>query len=188
MELAGAYRIELDRNQDERGFFARTFDAREFESRGMAPAIAQCSTSFNLQRGTVRGLHYQAPPFEEAKLVRCTAGAICDIIVDIRDDSATFGHWVLNELTSENRSMVYIPPGFAHGFQTLQDNSEILYQITAEFDPGATRGIRWDDETLRINWPIRNGITISERDAAFGTLRDRYGTSLDAVGLRSTPG
>lgn len=163
--LASAYVIELERRDDARGFFARTFCAREFAEYGLLSTVAQCNTSFSLRRGTVRGMHYQVTPHEEAKLVRCTTGAIVDVIVDIRSGSPTYAEWRSVELTSENRTMLYVPPGFAHGFQTTADNTEVLYQVSAEYAPSAERGIRWNDPVLNIKWPITDGLTISERDA-----------------------
>lgn len=167
LDLAGAYLIDIESHHDDRGFFARTFDAREFSECGLFATVAQCSTSFNARRGTLRGLHYQAAPHEEAKVVRCTAGAIFDVIVDIRPESPTYAEWRSAELTSENHRMLYIPPGFAHGFQTLEKNVEVFYQISVEYVPTAGRGIRWDDPALGITWPINDGVIISARDAAF---------------------
>ena len=165
LDLAGAYLIDLEPHQDERGFFARTFDAREFGERGMFPTVAQCSTSFNARRGTIRGMHYQVAPCEEAKVVRCTSGAILDVIVDIRPESPTYTKWCSVELTSNNLRMLYVPPGFAHGFQTLENNTEVFYQISVEYAPSAGRGIRWNDPVLGISWPITDGVIVSDRDA-----------------------
>ncbi len=166
LALRGAFLIEPERLEDERGFFARTFCAEEFAARGLRGAVAQCSVSYNRRRGTLRGLHYQAPPHEEAKLVRCTRGAAYDVIVDIRPDSATFRQWAAIELSAENRRMLYIPEGFAHGFQTLVDETEMLYQISTAYVPEATRGIRWDDPSLAIEWPPTAARVISPRDLA----------------------
>jgi dTDP-4-dehydrorhamnose 3,5-epimerase len=167
LELAGAWRIDIEPHRDDRGFFARTYCAREFTEHGLVPDVAQCSTSFNAKRGTVRGMHYQLAPHAEEKVVRCTAGAIFDVIVDIRPDSRTYSRWCGLELSAENRRMLYIPTGFAHGFQTLTDNAEVLYQISVEYAPGASRGIRWTDPSLNIAWPITAGVIVSERDASF---------------------
>lgn len=167
--LAGAYLIELEQLEDERGFFARSFCQNEFKAHGLDPVVAQCNVSFNRKRGTLRGLHYQAEPHAEAKLVRCTRGAIWDVIVDLRKDSPTIHKWHAAELTAENRRALYIPAGFAHGFQTLADDSEVLYQMSEYYDPGLARGVRWDDRTLAIRWPIKQAI-ISSRDRAFPTL------------------
>jgi len=164
MDLAGAYAIDLESSVDDRGFFARTFCAREFADRGLETVVAQESISYNRRRGTVRGMHYQAIPYSETKTVRCTAGAVYDVIVDLRAGSQTYGKWQGTELSEQNRRILYIPAGFAHGFQTLVDGSELFYQMSVEFVPAAARGIRWDDQTLDIKWPIRDGITISSKD------------------------
>ena len=167
--LAGAYLIELEQLEDERGFFARSFCQNEFKARGLDPVVAQCNVSFNRQRGTLRGLHYQAEPHAEAKLVRCTRGAVWDVIVDLRKGSPTARKWHSVELTAENRRALYIPAGFAHGFQTLADDTEVLYQMSEFYHPELARGVRWDDRTLAIRWPITQAI-ISSRDRAFPTL------------------
>ena len=151
--LAGAYLIEPDRRADERGFFARTWSAREFEEHGLEPGLAQCSVSYNRRRGTLRGLHYQAPPFAEVKIVRCTRGAVFDVAVDLRPDSPTFQKWVAHELTEDNGHAVYVPRGFAHGFLTLADATEVEYQISTPHAPEAARGVRWDDPFCGIRWP-----------------------------------
>lgn len=164
IELKGAYVIEPTPASDERGFFARTFCAEEFARRGLSCSMAQCSTSFNERQGTLRGLHYQAPPYGEEKLVRVTMGAIFDVIVDLRAGSATFGRWFGLVMSAENRRMLYIPRGFAHGFQTLQDNSEVFYQISSFYRPAASRGIRWNDPDLAITWPDPHNTIMSERD------------------------
>jgi dTDP-4-dehydrorhamnose 3,5-epimerase len=171
LELAGAWLIDIEPHADERGFFARTYCAQEFEEHGLVPVIAQCSTSFNARRGTVRGMHYQAAPHSEEKVVRCTAGAIFDVIVDIRPDSPTYSQWRSVALTAENRRMLYVPAGFAHGFQTQADNTEVLYQISVEYAPTSSHGIRWTDPSLNIAWPIRDGVIVSERDASFPGVR-----------------
>ena len=172
LPIVGAYVIDLEPHLDERGFFGRTFCRREFESHGLSSTIAQCSTSFNLRRGTIRGLHYQAAPHEEVKVVRCTAGGIYDVIVDLRAASPTFGTWYGASLTADNHRMIYIPPGVAHGFQTTENNSEIFYQISTDYVPDAARGIRWDDPHLAIDWPYPEDRIISQRDAAFPMLSD----------------
>jgi dTDP-4-dehydrorhamnose 3,5-epimerase len=170
LALAGAFVIEPEPNEDERGFFVRTFSVREFIARGLNPTIAQCSVSFNRRRGTLRGLHYQAPPYQEAKLVRCTAGAVFDVIVDLRPESSTFKRWVGVELSSKNHRMIYIPEGFAHGFQTLADDTEVFYQISTVYVAEAARGIRWDDPELGIRWPEAVRRVISPRDLLFPSL------------------
>ena len=166
LPLSGAYLIELDLFVDERGFFARTWCTEEFQRLGLNPRLAQCSISSNARRGTLRGMHYQAEPFAEAKLVRCSAGAIHDVIVDLRRTSPTYCKWTAAELTSANHKMLYVPEGFAHGFQTLVDNTEVLYQISATYQADYARGVRWNDATFGIEWPIAQPI-ISARDCAF---------------------
>jgi dTDP-4-dehydrorhamnose 3,5-epimerase len=151
--LAGVVVIEQERRADERGFFARTWCARELAQHGLEAALAQCSTSFNERRGTLRGLHYQAPPFAEVKIVRCTRGAIFDVALDLRPDAATFRQWVGVELTEDDGRALYIPRGFAHGLLTLADRSEVLYQISTPYAPEAARGVRWDDPFHDIAWP-----------------------------------
>jgi dTDP-4-dehydrorhamnose 3,5-epimerase len=167
--LAGAFVVELEPIEDERGFFARSFCQNEFRSHGLDPAIAQCNVSLNRRRGTLRGLHYQAPPHEEAKLVRCTRGAIWDVIVDLRDGSATRGRWFAEDLSADNHRALYVPRGFAHGFQTLADDSEVLYQMSEFYRPGSERGIRWDDPAIGIQWPIADPV-VSARDRAYPVL------------------
>lgn len=167
--LSGAYLVELARIEDERGFFARSFCRDEFIAQGLAPAIAQCNVSWNGRKGTLRGMHFQAKPHEEAKLVRCTQGAIWDVIVDLREDSPTrfVSHGV--RLDAANRLALYVPEGFAHGFQTLEDDSEILYQMSESYRPGLARGVRWDDPKLGITWPLPDPI-VSERDRTYALL------------------
>jgi dTDP-4-dehydrorhamnose 3,5-epimerase len=164
--LKGAFLIEAERREDERGFFARTWCQREFASHGLEKHWVQCSISFNRKKGTLRGMHYQAPPYEEAKLIRCTRGAIFDVIVDLRPQSPSFKHWVGLELTADNRRMLYIPEGFAHGFQTLADETEIFYQMSQFYAPEYASGVRWDDPALHIAWPTDER-TISERDRSY---------------------
>jgi dTDP-4-dehydrorhamnose 3,5-epimerase len=164
--LKGAFLIEAERREDERGFFARTWCQREFASHGLEKNWVQCSISFNRKKGTLRGMHYQAPPYEEAKLIRCTRGAIFDVIVDLRPHSPSFKHWVGLELTADNRRMLYIPEGFAHGFQTLADETEIFYQMSQFYAPEYASGVRWDDPALHIAWPTDER-TISERDRSY---------------------
>ena len=166
LALKGVYLIEPDRREDERGFFARTFCAEEFSAHGLSPTVVQCNISFNRHRGTLRGLHFQAPPHSEAKLVRCTRGNIYDVIVDLHPDSRTFKQWVAIELTADNRRMLYVPEGVAHGFQTLADDTEVLYQMSEFYHPECARGIRWDDPAFEIKWPVANPI-ISDKDRSF---------------------
>lgn len=165
--LRGAYVIEPERLDDERGFFARTWDARAFADRGLNTALAECSISFNRQRGTLRGMHFQRAPHEEAKVVRCTLGAIYDVIIDLRPASATFRRWIGEELTAENRRMLYIPEGFAHGFQTLEDDSEVLYQISTPYVPDHGAGVRWNDPAFGIRWPEVPERIMSDRDRLY---------------------
>jgi dTDP-4-dehydrorhamnose 3,5-epimerase len=167
--VAGSYVVEPERMEDARGFFARTFSADEFAARGLDARVDQCSTSFNAKRGTLRGMHYQAAPHGEAKLVRCTRGAIYDVAVDLRPDSPSYLRWVAAELTAENGHALYVPEGCAHGFQTLEDASEILYQISRAYVPEAARGVRWDDPAFNIAWPPAppGGRTLAERDAQY---------------------
>jgi len=164
LELAGAYVLELERREDERGFFARTWCRDELAAHGLTTELAQCSISRSALAGTLRGLHFQLAPHEEAKLVRCTAGTIFDVIVDLRPDSATCGEWLGVELDSARGNAVYVPKGFAHGFQTLVDNAEVLYMMSDPHDPDAARGVRWDDPAFGIDWPPAEVRTISERD------------------------
>lgn len=164
--LKGAFMIEPERRHDERGFFARTWCQREFAAEGLPPEWVQCNISFNRQRGTLRGMHYQAAPYAEAKLVRCTMGAIYDVIIDLRSESPTFRQWLAVELTADNRRMLFIPQGFAHGFQTLTDDTEVFYQMSQFYVPEYARGVRWDDPAFKVSWPAEKRI-ISERDQAF---------------------
>jgi dTDP-4-dehydrorhamnose 3,5-epimerase len=167
--IHGVYEVEPERSADERGYFARTYCADEFAAAGLDPVIAQCSTSFNACAGTLRGLHYQADPYAEAKLVRCTRGAIFDVAVDLRPESPSYLGWRGVELNEANGLSLYVPKGCAHGFQTLRDDSEVLYQISVAYQPGAGRGVRWDDPAFGIRWPEPppGGRTMSERDAAY---------------------
>ena len=166
--LAGAFVIELERHQDERGHLARTYCRDEFAEHGLDPAVAQCSTSMNERAGTLRGMHYQADPQGETKLVRCTRGSVYDVIVDLRPDSPTRGSWFAIELTAENGLQIFVPAGMAHGFQALEDRSEILYQMGAAYVPTLQRGVRFDDPAFEIPWPdAPNGRIVSERDLSF---------------------
>jgi dTDP-4-dehydrorhamnose 3,5-epimerase len=161
--LAGAFVVEIEPLKDERGLFARSFCRKEFEAHGLDPAVAQCNVSHNVRRGTLRGLHYQAPPHEEAKLVRCTRGAIWDVIVDLREASKTRLQWFAAELSADNHRALYVPRGFAHGFQTLADDSEVFYQMSEFYRPDGARGIRWNDPSIGIRWPLAEPI-LSARD------------------------
>jgi dTDP-4-dehydrorhamnose 3,5-epimerase len=166
-KLKGAFVIDPEKFEDERGFFARSFSQREFENHGINPRMAECNISFSKKRYTVRGMHFQSEPFAQAKLVRCTKGAIYDVIIDLRPESTTFKQWVGVELTAENRRMLYVPTQFAHGFQTLKDDTEVFYQISNVYAPQTEGGVRWNDPAFAIAWPTTNGITINERDRTY---------------------
>jgi dTDP-4-dehydrorhamnose 3,5-epimerase len=168
-ELPGAFVVELEPLRDERGWFARTYDAEAFAALGLDARVSQCNTSFNERAGTLRGLHYQAEPHGEGKLVRCTRGAVFDVFVDLRPDSPTFCRWQGFELRADGVVSLFIPAGFAHGFQTLEDGSEVHYQMGAPYVPGTGRGVRWDDPAFGIEWPEPppGGRVISERDATY---------------------
>jgi len=170
-KLAGAFIIEVDPIEDERGFFARTWSHEEFLKLGLNSEIAQCSLSFNNLRGTLRGLHYQVNPHEETKLVRCSTGRIFDVIVDLRKESPTFQQWISVELSSTNHRMLFIPTRFAHGFQTLDDNVEVVYQLSEYYHPESARGVRWNDPVLDIKWPLPVSV-ISQRDQTLPLLED----------------
>jgi dTDP-4-dehydrorhamnose 3,5-epimerase len=164
--LRGAFVVEPEPLEDARGFFARTWCRREWEARGLETRIAQCSVSFNKKKGTLRGMHYQVEPFAETKVVRCTRGSLYDVIVDLRPDSPSFTGSFAVVLTAENRKAVYVPAGFAHGFQTLEDEAEVAYQISEFFSPGHARGVRWDDPAFGIRWP-EDDRTIADRDRSY---------------------
>jgi len=163
LNLSGSYRIQPSLVEDERGAFARRFCADEFRALGLETDFVQRSISFNARAGTLRGMHFQAPPHLEAKVVRCTRGAVFDVMVDLRQGSPTYGHWHSEELSADNHLMLYIPKGFAHGFQSLVDETEVDYEITPAYVPGASAGFRFDDPSLSINWPVAD-LIISERD------------------------
>ena len=167
--LAGAFVIDVEPIGDARGFFARAFDAREFESRGMRPGVVQCNVSYNHVRGTLRGMHMQVPPATEPKLVRCTRGAIHDVIVDMRPGSPTYLHHFGVELTAENRRQLYVPDMFAHGYLTLTDGAEVAYNVGEYYTPGYERGLRHDDPALGIEWPVPVAV-ISDKDRAWPLL------------------
>jgi len=164
--LKGAWLVDLQRINDERGFFARSFCQEEFAALGLKTGVAQCNISFNRLKGTLRGMHFQLPPKAEAKLVRCTRGAIHDVIIDLRPASVTYCQWISVELTGANHRALYIPEGFAHGFQTLEDDSEVFYQMYEFFAPQYASGVRWDDPAFGIEWPLTNPI-ISEKDLSY---------------------
>jgi dTDP-4-dehydrorhamnose 3,5-epimerase len=168
--LKGAWIVDLQQMHDNRGFFARSFCQEEFAVRGLETGVAQCNISFNKARGTLRGMHFQLPPKAEAKLVRCTRGAVQDVIIDLRADSATYCRWTSVELTGDNRRALYIPEGFAHGFQTLVDDSEVFYQMYEFFASECASGVRWDDPAFGIVWPLTNPI-ISEKDLSYPNFK-----------------
>jgi dTDP-4-dehydrorhamnose 3,5-epimerase len=169
--IAGAVLIELEPLADERGSFVRTFSVDDFAAHGLATDVVQCNTSTNVRAGTLRGLHYQAAPFEEAKLVRCVHGSLFDVVVDLRADSPTYCAWYGVELSASNDLMLFIAAGLAHGFQTLEDNTEVLYQMSASYSAEHARGVRWDDSAFGIEWPDADERTISERDRDYADFR-----------------
>jgi dTDP-4-dehydrorhamnose 3,5-epimerase len=169
LPIHGAFIIESERATDERGYFARMFCRREFSQYGLNPEVAQCSLSHNPKIATLRGMHYQAEPHPETKLIRCIRGCIFDVIVDLRSGSPTFAHWAGIELSDENTLAIYVPEGVAHGFETLDSNCDVLYQMSELYHPGLARGIRWDDPSVRIKWPIEP-LVISAKDSALPDL------------------
>lgn len=168
--ISGAFLIEPERCEDERGFFARTWCRREFEEHGLDVRLVQCSISYNRTAGTLRGMHFQREPHAEAKLVRCTAGAIHDVILDLRPSSSTYLSWISVELTAANRLALYVPAGLAHGFQTLVDDTEVFYQISEFYRPESADGVRWDDAAFRIRWPLPHPI-LSAKDKQYPDYR-----------------
>jgi dTDP-4-dehydrorhamnose 3,5-epimerase len=162
-KIKGVYIIEPELLTDERGFFARSFCKEEFQKLELETDIVQCNISYNKKKGTLRGMHYQVPPFEEAKIVSCTKGSIYDVALDLRRDTLTYCQWVATDLSEENFKMMYIPRGCAHGFQTLEDDTMVYYQMTESYHPECTRGVRWDDPVFKIYWPI-SGSIISKKD------------------------
>lgn len=168
-KIAGLLLIQPSPSSDNRGLFARTFCEKTFRAAGLETHFPQCSTSANTKRGTVRGLHFQESPHEEIKVIRCTRGKIMDVIVDVRKSSATYLQWQTFELSADNRHSLYVPAGCAHGFQSLEDNSEVYYMISADFQAASARGLRWNDSKLKIPWPLSD-VTISERDQQWPTL------------------
>jgi dTDP-4-dehydrorhamnose 3,5-epimerase len=162
--LKGAFIIELEKIADSRGFFSRAWCQKEFEANGLNPNVVQCNLSFNTSKGTLRGMHYQIPPHEEAKIVRCIRGKVYDVIIDLRPKSPTYLQWIGVELSSENRKMLYVPENFAHGYLTLADNTELFYQVSHFYFPESESGIRWNDPTVSIKWPQTNGLIITDKD------------------------
>jgi len=168
--LKGAFIIDPEQLSDDRGFFARTWCQKEFQAHGLNTNVLQCNISYNKKKGTLRGMHYQSAPFEEARLVRCTAGSVYDVIIDLRHNSATFRNWISVELTAGNRKMLYIPEGFAHGFITLTDNTEVFYQMSGSYSAEHARGVRWDDPAFSIQWPFKPSV-MAEKDRQFPDFR-----------------
>lgn len=163
-ELEGAFIIELEKRSDERGFFSRAWCRREFEEHGLVPLIMQSNLSYSRKKGTLRGMHFQTSPFEETKVVQCIKGALYDVIIDLRPDSATFGKWIAVELRAEDHKMIYVPRGFAHGFMTLQDETEAFYHVSQFYAPGHEGGIRWNDPAFNVKWPEIEDLVISDKD------------------------
>jgi dTDP-4-dehydrorhamnose 3,5-epimerase len=173
--LPDVHLLEIEKAEDERGFFARLWDAEELSRRGLNARLAHVSVSFNRRKGTLRGLHYQAPPMAEVKIVRCIRGAIFDVAVDLRESSPTFKQWTGVELTADNRRALYIPEGLAHGFQTLADDTEVMYFIGGEYSPAHSRGVRWNDPAFGIKWPDDQR-TINERDRTYADFSPAHPT------------
>ena len=169
-KLPGVLRVHMEQKNDERGFFARSWCLNEFASQGLEARLVQCSISFNFRRRTLRGMHFQSEPYPEAKLVRCTRGAIYDVVIDLRPQSVMFRRWIAAELTARNRDMLYVPQGCAHGFLTLEDETEVFYQMSEFYHPELTRGVRWDDPAFEIIWPSEVAV-ISERDRTYPNFR-----------------
>lgn len=163
-ELEGAYLIELEKHEDSRGFFARSFCRKEFEKNGLNPKVMQANLSYSQSRGTLRGLHYQVQPHAEAKFVRCTSGSIYDVIVDLRPESSSYRQWLGIELLAKAHKMIYVPEGFAHGYLTLADHTEVMYQVSEFYAPNVEKGIRWNDPYFAIKWPETETLLISEKD------------------------
>ena len=165
-KLPGVFEIHIEAKPDERGLFARTWCQEEFASQGLSARLVQCNLSFTTRAGTLRGMHYQVAPHEEAKLIRCTRGAIYDVVVDLRHHSPAYKDWVAVELTAEKRNMIYVPEGCAHGFLTLQDGTEVIYQMSEFWNQDSARGVRWNDPAFQISWPAKIEV-ISERDRTY---------------------
>ena len=170
-KLKGAYILDIERREDSRGFFARSFCQKEFEAHGLKPIIAQANVAFNAKKGTLRGMHFQYPPTAETKLVRCTRGAILDIIVDLRPESPTYLDHIAVELSEDNQRFLYVPERFAHGYQALRDSTETSYQVGEFYTPGSEGGLRYDDSRLSLQWPLPVA-SISEKDAVWNLLSD----------------
>ena len=164
--IKGVFLIEIEKIIDERGFFARTWDRKKFLENNLNSDLVQCNISFNSKKGTIRGIHFQKKPYEEAKLVHCTKGKVFEVILDIREDSPTFHNWISVELNEKDYKMLYVPEGFALGFQTLEDNTELFYQMSREYNSECAAGLRWDDPKFKITWPL-NVSKIAKRDKSF---------------------
>lgn len=169
-KLPGVFEIHIEAEADERGFFARTWCQQEFEAHGLNGRLVQCSLSFNSRKGTLRGMHYQVAPHAETKLIRCNKGAIYDVVLDLRPQSPTFKDWIAVVLMSEKRNTIYVPQGCAHGFLTLEDDSEVSYQMSEFWNAESARGVRWDDPAFRIGWPEKVAV-ISERDRTYADFK-----------------
>lgn len=165
-DIKDACIIEIDKKEDDRGFFSRAWCAKEFRAHGLNTNLVQANVSFNRKRGTLRGMHYQVAPHEEVKLVRCTQGSICDVIIDLRKESSTYEQWVAVELTADNHRMLYVPEGCAHGFQSLEDDTEVFYLVSEFYSVEAERGVRWDDPAFGVRWPI-DVTNISDKDKSW---------------------
>lgn len=174
-KLKGAFILELKKIEDERGFFARSWCQKEMEEHGLTAQVVQTNVSFNPKKGTLRGMHYQVAPHEESKLVRCTRGSIFDVIIDLRPGSETYKQWQGVKLTSDNYRMLFVPEGFAHGYMTLEDNTEVTYQVSQFYTPGAEQGIRWNDPAFNVDWPLTPSI-LSEKDKAHPDFKDEMVT------------
>jgi dTDP-4-dehydrorhamnose 3,5-epimerase len=185
-DLAGAYTVDPEPLEDERGFFARVWCAQEFAEHGLSTAVSQSSLAYNRAEGTLRGMHWQVDPFAETKLVRCVRGSVYDVIVDLRPGSATFARWTAVTLTAESRRALYVPEGFAHGYLTLEPDSEVWYQMSAPHEREAARGFRWNDPRFRIEWP-REPAVVSERDRVWPDFAEDALQPLDGVGESSVP-
>jgi len=165
--LAGAFIIEIEKREDERGFFARAWCQEEFEAHGLNTRWVQANLAFSKKKGTLRGLHFQVGPYEEIKLMRCIRGAIYDVILDLRSESPTYMQWLGVELTADNHKMLYVPEGFAHGYQSLADNTEVFYPVSQFYTPGSERGVRWNDPAFGIEWPVTQNAILSEKDKSW---------------------
>ena len=166
-KLKGAFIIDIERREDERGFFARAWCQKEFEAHGLNTRWVQANLAFSKKKGTLRGLHFQVGPYEEIKLMRCIRGAIYDVILDLRSESPTYMQWLGVELTADNHKMLYVPEGFAHGYQSLADNTEVFYPVSQFYTPGSERGVRWNDPAFGIEWPVTQNAILSEKDKSW---------------------